>query len=508
MTETQALLAEFVKSRSETAFRELVARYLNLVYSTAFRLVGNDAHRAQDVAQSVFLHLAQKAHTLKIDSALGGWLHRDTCHVAATLMRSERRRQQRELQAAAMNSTPDHSEANLAALTPVLDEAINQLGEADHAAIVLRFYEQLDLRAIGQALNSSENAAQKRVTRALEALRILLKQRGVALSVAALASMLAANAVTAAPAEIIGVISTSALAGTAKTAGAITTILQFMASAKVKTAVVGTILLAGLMGPLIVQERSLSGLHEQDDVLRTQASQIARLNAENDRLSTLLNNDKTSQPAADSHLDEILKLRAEVNSLQRYLADASRHSPATPSAALTPDEKLALLKAKYAEQVTRLKDWLDSNPSERIPELDTVPEDDWIHAVETLAKDDDFERAMSSLRRSAEAEVFEQLRVALRDYARNSNGAAPADLSELKPFLKNPVSDAVLERYQITASSNLVPKLQEAGEIVITQVAPVNAALDSRVAYGLTSNGEIRQSYADSTITNRWNSIH
>ena len=56
MNETQVLLAEFVKNRSEAAFRELVARYLNLVYSTAFRLVGGDAHRAQDVSQSVFEH--------------------------------------------------------------------------------------------------------------------------------------------------------------------------------------------------------------------------------------------------------------------------------------------------------------------------------------------------------------------------------------------------------------------------------------------------------------------
>ena len=283
MTETQALLAEFAKSHSETAFRELVARYLNLVYSTAFRLVGGDPHRAQDVAQSVFLHLARKAHTLKSDSALGGWLHRDTCHFAATLMRSERRRQQRELQAAAMNSTPDHSEANLAALTPVLDDAINQLGEADRLAVLLRFYEQRDLRSVGEALGSSENAAQKRVMRALDALRILLKERGVALSATALASMLAAESVMGAPAGMVGVVSTSALAGSASS-GVAGPILKFMATAKAKTAVVGTILLASVMAPFIVEKRSETGLGQQDQRLRAQAHQIAALNTENDRL--------------------------------------------------------------------------------------------------------------------------------------------------------------------------------------------------------------------------------
>jgi RNA polymerase sigma factor (sigma-70 family) len=509
MTETQALLAEFVKSRSETAFRELVARYLNLVYSTAFRLTGGDAHRAQDVAQSVFLHLARKAHMLKSDSTLGGWLHRDTCHVAATLMRGERRRQQRELQAAAMNSAPDHSEANLAALTPVLDEAINQLGEIDRAAIVLRFYEQRDLRSVGEALGSSENAAQKRVTRALDTLRVLLKQRGIALSAAALASMLTAEAVTAAPAGMITTISTSALAGAAKTSGTTVTILKLMAAAKIKTAVVGTILLAGVMAPFIVQERSNASLRDQDESLRAQAAQIAQLKVENDQLAAFVHNFKVSRRVADSRLRAILKLRAEVAALQRGVADLKNsRSAAAPSTPLSPDEKLALLKSKYAEQVGRLKDWLESHPSERIPELDSVPDHDWIDAVQTLSKDDDFESAMSSLRRYAEARVFQNLRTALRSYVRDNSNAFPTDLSQLRPYLKTPVDDAVLQRYQITASSNLVPELQEAGETVITQIAAVNAALDSRVACGLNSKGQVRETYADVTVTNRWNLVH
>ena len=46
MTDSQQLLADYAANGSERAFQELVARYVDLVYSTAIRLVDGDAHRA------------------------------------------------------------------------------------------------------------------------------------------------------------------------------------------------------------------------------------------------------------------------------------------------------------------------------------------------------------------------------------------------------------------------------------------------------------------------------
>src|SRR5260221_8897320 len=103
MTDNQQLLAEYVQTDSETAFRELVSRYLGLVYSAAVRLVDGDTHLAEDVSQTVFADLARMARTLSHDVMLGGWLHRHTCFVASKAMRGERRRLARERQAVEMN---------------------------------------------------------------------------------------------------------------------------------------------------------------------------------------------------------------------------------------------------------------------------------------------------------------------------------------------------------------------------------------------------------------------
>jgi hypothetical protein len=71
MTDSQTLLADYATNGSEPAFRELISRYLNVVYSTAVRLVGGDTHLAQDAAQTVFVNLDRKACTLPRDVMAG-----------------------------------------------------------------------------------------------------------------------------------------------------------------------------------------------------------------------------------------------------------------------------------------------------------------------------------------------------------------------------------------------------------------------------------------------------
>src|SRR4051794_10440648 len=102
MTDSQQLLAEYAKCGSEGAFRELVNRYINFVYSTALRLVDRDTQLAEDVTQTVFIGLARQGRTLSNQVMLGGWLHQHTYHVATKAVRAERRRQSREQEAVQM----------------------------------------------------------------------------------------------------------------------------------------------------------------------------------------------------------------------------------------------------------------------------------------------------------------------------------------------------------------------------------------------------------------------
>jgi RNA polymerase sigma factor (sigma-70 family) len=236
MTDTNQLLREYARSGSEEAFRELVSRYVDLVYSVAVRRLGGDEHLARDVVQTVFIDLARKAVRLRSESSLGGWLHRHTCFVSSNFRRTAQRCAAREQIAMEMNRANESTDAGWEQLAPVLDEAIDQLGEPDRKAIVMRYYERRDLRSVGLAIGTNEDAAQKRVTRALEKLREVLTARGASLSGTALAAVLAGRAVSAAPADLAAEVGSKALTAAGGT-GLLTTLMSMMTLWRIKLAV-------------------------------------------------------------------------------------------------------------------------------------------------------------------------------------------------------------------------------------------------------------------------------
>src|ERR1043165_2827764 len=163
------LLHDYARHKSEEAFTALVHRHLNLVYSAALRQV-RSPQLAEEVVQSAFMDLARQAPQLAPDTVLTAWLYQVTRRTAINVVRREARRQIREQVASeltAMNA-PGNDWTHVEG---ILDEAMDALDDTDRTAVLLRYFENKSLREVGQLLGATDNAAQKRIGRAVERLR-------------------------------------------------------------------------------------------------------------------------------------------------------------------------------------------------------------------------------------------------------------------------------------------------------------------------------------------------
>ena len=247
MTDDSHLIRAWVENRDEQAFRTLVDRHLNLVYSVARRLITNQ-HLAEEVTQGVFIILARKASALASAKTLSTWLYRTTQYAAAQAIRVEARRTERHRRFADMQTT--ESDNIWEKVAPLLETAMSRLRTRDREALVLRFMGEKTIEQVGVALGISEEAARKRIDRALERLRNIFLRRGISATTALLTSTLSANAVQTAPlglsAKIAGVTVASTATASVATATIVSGTLQFMAWTKAK--IIGVAAAALLLG--------------------------------------------------------------------------------------------------------------------------------------------------------------------------------------------------------------------------------------------------------------------
>lgn len=239
-TDDKTLLSEYVRSNSEEAFAALVSRHINLVYSVALRQVGN-AHLAEEITQVVFIILARKAGSLSPKTILPGWLCRTARYASANALTIQRRKIHRE-QDAYMQSSSNETELDIwQQIAPLLDGAMAQLGEKDHNAIVLRFFKGQNLKDVGLALGTSEDAAKKRVNRAVEKLRKIFTKRGVVATTGMIVGVVTANSIQAAPAGLVNSVSAVAVAKGVAASGSTLVLmkgtLKIMTWIKTKTAI-------------------------------------------------------------------------------------------------------------------------------------------------------------------------------------------------------------------------------------------------------------------------------
>ena len=239
MVENEAiLLKRFSAGADAEAFAELVRRYVQLVYSTAWRVLKDDTD-ATDVTQETFFELTR--HAGRISGSLSGWLHRVATQKSIDVIRRTAHRRNREQAYARTRPVVVQSWQEM---SEHVDLALEKLDESLRSVLLDHFIAGKTTAQIARERGVSQATVSRRVNAGLDQLRGILKRKGLLVTAAALATLLKENTAQAVSATLMGGLGKMAMVGTTQTAataarvGAVKALLATVA-------VIGSVSVAG-----------------------------------------------------------------------------------------------------------------------------------------------------------------------------------------------------------------------------------------------------------------------
>lgn len=153
----------------EQLIQECAPRLLRIALSIVY-----DLEEAKDVCQDVFVKLISTPHIREKNA----WLYRVTLHEALNHRKQSRNRKDRELKTSQIEGIHEDPLKFITQqeLRNRLQEAIETLSENQKVIFFLRHEGEMPLHEIAKMLHISEGSVKKQLSRALEKLRIQLKQ--------------------------------------------------------------------------------------------------------------------------------------------------------------------------------------------------------------------------------------------------------------------------------------------------------------------------------------------
>lgn len=120
------------------------------------------------------------------------------------------------------------------------------------------------------------------------------------------------------------------------------------------------------------------------------------------------------------------------------------------------------------------------NPGSTIPELTLLTEANWIELGENadLSTPHGIQVELAKTRIEAKSQMMSSLHDAIRAYLNDHSDTTPKSFSELKPYIKAPIIDAMLARYEISATEEPNSNTKTPSKITIRELSPVNAEFE------------------------------
>ena len=173
---TDERLVEEARGGSVAAFERLMQRYERLVYRVALGFTGQ-ADSALDVSQNVFLRVHEKLGSWRGTGELRSWIARLAMNEAQNFQRGERRHRAAGLEddPPGEQAPPQEHRLSRSEARQLVERSLDSLNPRQRLAVVLRYFDDMPLRDIAEALDCSEGVAKNVLFRSLRRMRACLE---------------------------------------------------------------------------------------------------------------------------------------------------------------------------------------------------------------------------------------------------------------------------------------------------------------------------------------------
>ena len=178
-------LIQGLKAHEAWAYEELIERFADMVHRVCYRILQN-AQEAEDAMQETFITVYRRIDSFRGDAKLSSWLYRVATNTALSMLRSNIRKQGRDL-SLENDEDDERSLPDAEVIVPetfilqqesraLLEQGLEAMSPKLRAAVVLYEIEGLSMKETAQALGISESAAKLRVHRGRQFLQKYLAQ--------------------------------------------------------------------------------------------------------------------------------------------------------------------------------------------------------------------------------------------------------------------------------------------------------------------------------------------
>ena len=174
-SETDDVLVERCRNGDREAFAALVVRYQRPVYNAAWWVLRN-AEDASDVAQNVFLKVAERLDDYDPQYRFFSWIYRIAVNESLDMLRRNGREEplDDEIDVAGPDGDDPERRVGDAELSARIRSAVMSMATNDRMVLMLRHFSDLSYQEIGQVLDLDEKTVKSRLFEARQRLRGLL----------------------------------------------------------------------------------------------------------------------------------------------------------------------------------------------------------------------------------------------------------------------------------------------------------------------------------------------